>query len=214
MVFDDGYGADRAYLERVDELDATPTDVFAFSGGAVLWRPEFLADVDLLDKRFFLYYEDTDLSWRGLARGWRYRFVPTSTVRHRHSAIVGEGSDLSVFYNERNRLMMLVKNAPTAMVVAETGAFARSIVRGVGEVGGRVARRRGRPMTADRTDLARSWLHAKALTGVALQAPFLARRRRHLRRIRTVADEDIVARLVPRDAGGDDLLADGSSADG
>ena len=33
-------------------------------------------DVGLLDERLFLYYEDTDLSWRGRAQGWRYRYVP------------------------------------------------------------------------------------------------------------------------------------------
>ena len=42
-------------------------------GGAVLLRPAYLADVGLFDERFFLYYEDTDLSARGRARGWRYR---------------------------------------------------------------------------------------------------------------------------------------------
>jgi glycosyltransferase involved in cell wall biosynthesis/GT2 family glycosyltransferase len=197
IVFDDGYGADRGYLERADEYAAEPTDVFAFSGGAVLWRPEFLEDVDLLDKRFFLYYEDTDLSWRGAARGWRYRFVPESRVRHRHSAIVGEGSPMSVFYNERNRLMMLVKNAPASLAAEQIAAFAGSIVTGAGQVGVRMARRRGRPMTADRTDLARSWLHGRALAGVLLQSPFLARRRRHLRRVQTVAGDEVVARLVP-----------------
>ena len=59
---------------------AEPADVFAWCGGAVLLRSDYLADVGLLDERFFLYYEDTDLSWRGRARGWRYRFVPG---RHR-----------------------------------------------------------------------------------------------------------------------------------
>ena len=172
--------------------------MFAFSGGAVLLRPAFLRAVDLLDKRFFLYYEDTDLSWRGVAQGWRYRFVPRSRVRHRHSAIVGEGSPMAVYFNERNRLMMLVKNAPTPMAVAQTTAFAGSIASTVAEVGVRVVRRRGRPMTADRTDLRRAWLHARALGGVVGQAPFLARRRRHLRRIQTVPDEVILDQLEPR----------------
>ena len=198
IVFDDGYGADRAYLEPFGpELDRE-CDVFAFTGGAVLFRPRFLDEVDLLDKRFFLYYEDTDLAWRGLAKGWRYRFVPRSVVRHRHSAIVGEGSPTAVYFNERNRLMMLVKNAPAAMAARQTVAFATSIASTAAEVGERVLRRRGRVMTADRTDLQRSWLHTRALLGVASQAPFLARRRRHLRKVRRVADEDIVARLVPR----------------
>ena len=50
--------------------------MFAWCGGGVLLRPRYLADVGLFDERFFLYYEDTDLSWRGRSRGWRYRYVP------------------------------------------------------------------------------------------------------------------------------------------
>ena len=57
-------------------------------------------------------------------------------------------------------------------------------------------------MTADRTDLRRAARNARSLVGVATQAPFLARRRRHLRRVQTVDDRAIVAQLVPR-AGGD-----------
>jgi len=201
VVFDDGYGADRAYLQRVGSEVADDRDVFAFSGGAVLLRPAFLEAVDLLDKRFFLYYEDTDLSWRGIAQGWRYRFVHASRVRHRHSAIVGEGSPTAVYFNERNRLMMLLKNAPATLAAGQAAAFAGDIFATVCEVGVRVVRRRGRPMTADRTDLRRAWLHARALGGVAAKAPFLARRRRHLRRIQTVRDDEILARLVPRATG-------------
>ena len=77
----------------------------------MLFRPGFLAEVELLDKRFLLYYEDTDLSWRGIAEGWRYRFVPgpwpaTATRPDRR------GLAHRPAYVERNRLMMLIKNAP------------------------------------------------------------------------------------------------------
>ena len=96
--------------------------------------------------------------------------------------------------------MMLAKNAPAALAAGQTLAFAGDIASTVGEVGVRVLRRRGRPMTADRTDLRRAWLHTRALGGVVAKAPFLARRRRHLRRIQTVDDNVILGRLVPRSA--------------
>ena len=82
VVFDDGAGADRGWLERDRGQYDEPVEVFAWCGGSVLFRPEYLADVGLFDERFFLYYEDTDLSWRGRARGWRYRTVPRSVARH------------------------------------------------------------------------------------------------------------------------------------
>ena len=81
----------------------------------MLLRPSYLADVGLFDEHLFLYYEDTDLSWRGRALGWHYRIEPTSVVRHLHAASTGETSPVFRYYNERNRLVVLVKNAPAAL---------------------------------------------------------------------------------------------------
>jgi hypothetical protein len=107
----DGYGADRGYLERDHGQYETPESVFAWSGGAVLLTARYLADVGLFDEQLFLYYEDVDLSWRGRERGWRYRYVPESVVRHVHSASTVEGSPRFDYYNERNRLLTLTRHA-------------------------------------------------------------------------------------------------------
>jgi len=77
----------------------------------VLLTARYLADVGLFDEQLFLYYEDIDLAWRGRERGWRYRFVPKSVVRHVHSASTVEGSPLFDYYNERNRLITLTRHA-------------------------------------------------------------------------------------------------------
>lgn len=115
VIIEGGYGADRGFLEPDDGQYDTPAEVFAWCGGSVLMRPGYLADVGLFDERFFLYYEDTDLSWRGRSRGWRYRYVPDARVRHVHAASTGEGSPVFQHYVERNRLLMLVKNAPARL---------------------------------------------------------------------------------------------------
>jgi hypothetical protein len=86
VLIEGGYGADRGYLEPDEGQYDAPADVFAWCGGSVLLRPAYLADVGLFDERFFLYYEDTDLSWRGRSRGWRYRYVPAAVARHIHAA--------------------------------------------------------------------------------------------------------------------------------
>src|SRR5204862_8104871 len=85
-------------------------------------------DVGLFDERYFLYYEDIDLAWRGRSRGWRYRFVPASIVHHHHAATVGVGSTVHRYYSERNRLLTLVKNAPAAMATRELLRFPLSTV--------------------------------------------------------------------------------------
>lgn len=137
VVFSDGCGADRGWLQVDDGSFDSPVDVFAWCGGAVLLRREFLDDVGLFDERFFLYYEDTDLSWRGQRRGWRYRTVPTSIVRHLHAATSVEGSEVFEHHVERNRLLMLIKNADSRYVLHQlvryvlvTASYARrDIVR-------------------------------------------------------------------------------------
>ena len=78
------YGADRGWLEPDLGQYEVAEDVFAWCGGAVLLRSSYLRDTGVFDDRLFLYYEDLELSWRGRRRGWRYRYVPDSVVRHAH----------------------------------------------------------------------------------------------------------------------------------
>ena len=115
VVLADGSGADRGFGQADEGQYDQPDEVFAWCGGAVLLRPAYLADAGLFDERLFLYYEDTDLAWRGRALGWRYRVEPRSVVWHLHAASTGESSPVFRYYNERNRLLMLVRNAPAAM---------------------------------------------------------------------------------------------------
>ena len=77
-LYPGGYGGDRGFLERDAGQYDEPAEVFAWCGGAVLLSKAYLDDVGLFDERLFLYYEDTDLSWRGRLRGWRYVYEPTS----------------------------------------------------------------------------------------------------------------------------------------
>jgi len=192
VVFVDGHGADRGWLQRDDGQFDEPVDVFAWCGGSVLFRPEYLADVGLFDERFFLYYEDTDLSWRGQARGWRYRTAPRSVARHLHAASSVEGSDLFVFHVERNRLLMLLKNAPARMAVGQLVAHARATASyAARDVVQPVLRgRRPRPTTVRR--------RVRAMVGVLRLAPAMLRDRRRLRAAQQVPDAELLGRLVRR----------------
>ncbi len=111
IVYTDGYGADRGFQEIDRCTYERPEDVFAFCGAAVCFRTEALRAVGYFDEDFFIYYEDTDLAWRLWRQGWRVRYVPTAVVRHEHSATLGEGNPRRQFHVERNRLLMLTKNA-------------------------------------------------------------------------------------------------------
>ncbi len=178
-VLRDGYGRDRGFGSIDLEAYSAPADVFGWCGAAVLLRPAYLADVGLFDERFFLYYEDTDLSWRGQLRGWRYRFVPSSIVRHEHAATAGSGSRMQLYYTERNRLLMLVKNAPARLAFAAVLRFPLSAAS-----------------YALHGNVRRAWIHTRAYAGfVGLLAPTL-RERRRVRRRRTVDDADVIRMLT------------------
>jgi GT2 family glycosyltransferase len=119
MVFADGYGADRAYQELDLGQYDRPEEVFAFCGGAVCFRSSVLHEVGYFDEDFFMYYEDTDLSWRLRARGWSIRYQPSAVTRHLHAASSVEWSPLFSFHNDRNRLLLLTKNASAGLAVRE-----------------------------------------------------------------------------------------------
>ena len=113
-----GLGINRGYHRPLGpELDL-PTDVPAWCGAGVLLRSDYLRQVGLLDPRWFLYYEDTDLAWRGLLRGWRYRYVPQARVTHAHSTTIGHGSPLYDVQHHRNRVLTVSKCAPRQEIAA------------------------------------------------------------------------------------------------
>lgn len=192
FVFADGAGADRCFGRPVGPATAQPADVFAWCGGAVLLRRAHLDDVGLLHEPYFLYYEDTDLSWRGQARGWRFRYVPDAVVRHHHAVSSGTASASFWHFNERNRLLLLVRNAPGPLVRREL----RRAVTAVGTTAWRDTvgpLRRGRPPTP--TMVVRQ---LRALAGLARLVPGEVGERRRLRRRQTVPDAALLARLRPR----------------
>jgi GT2 family glycosyltransferase len=118
-VFVDGYGADRGYQEVDRGQYDTPEEVFALCGGAVCFRTDALHQVGYFDDDFFLYYEDTDLSWRLRSAGWSIRYEPSAVTRHIHSASSVEWSPFFTFHVDRNRLLMLTKNATAPLAARE-----------------------------------------------------------------------------------------------
>ncbi|MCU1693083.1 MAG: glycosyl transferase family 2, partial [Frankiales bacterium] len=123
VVFVQGYGADLGYQEVDEGQYDEPREVFAVCGCAVAFRTEAGRSVDWFDDDFFLYYEDTDLSWQLRAAGWAIRYEPRAVVRHVHSASSVEWSPTFVFHTTRNRLLMLVKDATAGRARAEYAAF-------------------------------------------------------------------------------------------
>jgi GT2 family glycosyltransferase len=54
------------------------------SGAAMILRPESLAEVGLLDERFFMYSEEKDLCYRTVQGGWGVDYVADAHMTHGH----------------------------------------------------------------------------------------------------------------------------------
>ncbi|MBL7488626.1 glycosyltransferase [Frankia sp. AgB1.9] len=123
IVLRDGYGADRGYQEVDTGQFANPEEVFTACGNGMAMRAALGHDVGWFDDDFFLYYEDTDLSWRIRSRGYSIRYVPGAVLRHVHSASSVEWSPLFVFHTDRNRLLMLTKDATLPLAVSAVARY-------------------------------------------------------------------------------------------
>jgi N-acetylglucosaminyl-diphospho-decaprenol L-rhamnosyltransferase len=119
-----GTGMDRDWL-RTEGEESRDTDVFGFCGGAALLRSAALDQVRGFDRELFLYYEDTDLSWRLRAGGWTVRYCEQAVARHLHAASSDSASPLFRYYNSRNSLVVFARHAPPSVVA---GSFGRQLV--------------------------------------------------------------------------------------
>ena len=154
-----GNGQDRDWLCLASELDA-PAEVFGICGGACAIRSDAWEEVGGIRTDLFMYYEDTDLSYKLHEAGYSVRFVREAVVDHEHAASSDATSPMFTRVNARNRLIVAAEHAAWSVVA---NALARSIVRA-----------------------AREGFHGPAAHGIAqgIAAIPTALRRRHARRTR------------------------------
>ena len=90
-------------------------EVFSPSGGASLYRRDFLVKTGGFDPDFFAYLEDVDLGLRGRLLGCRYLYLPTAKVLHKSH---GSGIQFSDYVKlvTRNRLLLFAKNIPSSLL--------------------------------------------------------------------------------------------------
>jgi GT2 family glycosyltransferase len=138
-----GTGTDRDWL-RAEGEESRDSDVFGFCGGAALLRSAALDEVGGFDRELFLYYEDTDLSWRLRMGGWTVRYCESAIARHLHAASSDSTSPLFRYYNTRNSLVVFGRHAPVAVVAV---SFGRQLV---GSARAALRRSEPRPVTLAR----------------------------------------------------------------
>jgi GT2 family glycosyltransferase len=141
-AFKHGYGG------RVEDA-LVSREVFGACGGAFLTRRAVFEALGGFDERFFMVYEDVDLSYRARLLGFRSWYAADAIVRHAGSATLGVASPAAVYYGQRNLEWTWLKNTPRALLIRTAIPHAIYSVAGLSHYA-----RRGRFMPAVRGKLA------------------------------------------------------------
>ena len=148
-VADPGVGAVGSVLYYLD----SPKDIQAWGGGrvcfwsgrahhhltpvtsswlhyltaaSILLYRRALEDVGLLDeKTFFMYWEDTDFSFRLRKAGWRLAVADQSIVLHREHAATGKGCPLLDYYFNESAVRFFRRYAPIPAWPISVGVLGR-----------------------------------------------------------------------------------------
>jgi len=86
---------------------AESAEVDAVSGAAFAIRSSVFKELGGFDETFFMYVEDSDLSWRARLAGYRCFYVANALVMHDYQPTYSQAKS---FYVDRNRHLMLLKN--------------------------------------------------------------------------------------------------------
>jgi len=103
---------------------------FAFCGGAVLLRKDLFMRAGGFDGKFFMYFEDVDLSWRFRLLGYRVGFAPEAKVTHYFSGSAGSKSvdARKLYYCHRHLLRSILKNCGSSLGWALRNYFLFSLI--------------------------------------------------------------------------------------
>lgn len=95
-------------------------------GACMMVRREALADIGLMDERFFLYFEDVDWCYRAWRSGWKVYYVADSVMTHRYARESAAASKLLLahilsmlrYYEKWGRVIYAMKKYRHVVLVA------------------------------------------------------------------------------------------------
>jgi len=119
----------------VDEVDGGQFDKlqktdFA-SGCCEMIKKEVFEKIGFFDEKYFLYYEDNDLSQRAKKKGFDIYYQPSAILWHKNAGSTGgSGSVLQDYYITRNRLLFGFKFASIKSKLALVRESLKFIIAG------------------------------------------------------------------------------------
>ena len=106
-------------------------EVFGACGGAFMIRRDVYEALGGFDARFFMVYEDVDLSYRARLRGYRVWYAADAIVKHAGSGSLGTISPAAVFYGQRNLEWTWLKDTPRGLLAVTAISHAVYAAAGV-----------------------------------------------------------------------------------
>lgn len=172
-----GFGWAGGHGEPVENVPTQPREVSFASGAALAIRRSAWDGIGGIERAYFMYGEDLELSLRLRLAGWGVGLVPLARVEHDYEFTKG---DYKWFHLERNRWWTLIGTYPgtlLALLAPALLAFELALLA--------VATREG-------------WLGAKlrAQAAVLRSVPWALRRRRSIQASRQVATATFAAALT------------------
>ncbi len=108
-------GVDKVDKGQFDKIE--PTELA--TGCCMMIQKEVFKRVGMFDDKYFLYYEDADLSMRTKNKDFKIVYVAKSIVWHKNAGSAGgSGSVLQDYYITRNRLLFGFRYAPLRSRIA------------------------------------------------------------------------------------------------
>ena len=109
-----GNGYDRSWLASAKQEHDSP-EVFGICGGACAISARAWRQLGGMRQDLFMYYEDTDFSYRLRRAGYRVQYVRQAQARHAHAASSDSASEAFTTWNTRNRLRVATRYAPASV---------------------------------------------------------------------------------------------------
>lgn len=111
-----GNGHDRSWLAPAKQEHDSP-EVFGICGGACAISARAWRQLGGMRQDLFMYYEDTDFSYRLRRSGYSVEYVRQAQARHAHAASSDSASEAFTTWNTRNRLRVAARYAPASVAV-------------------------------------------------------------------------------------------------
>lgn len=98
------------------EASMDSEEIFGATGGAFIARVELFDSIGGYDEKFFMYYEDVDVSFRAQLAGMKVRYTPKAIAYHKRGASSDTVPGLATYNTFKNLPILFWKNVPLGLL--------------------------------------------------------------------------------------------------